>query len=42
MENEEKIIEVNLNQMSIFDIADISIFGKVQDVLPKIWQKVRD
>jgi NAD-dependent deacetylase len=40
--NSAEIIEVNLNQTPISDIADISIFGKAGDVLPRIWQKVRD
>jgi NAD-dependent deacetylase len=40
--NSAKIIEVNLNQTPISDIADISIFGKAADVLPKICQRVRD
>jgi NAD-dependent deacetylase len=39
--NSAKIIEVNLNQTPISDIADISLFGKAGDILIRIWQRVK-
>ncbi len=39
--NSAKIIEVNPNQTPISQIADVSIFWKAGDILPKIWQKVK-